>query len=171
MLERTRLARVAWRWMTIICLSVLPIWIIGLLFFCYPPSILTAQEVDLEVKTGSHLAAFPLPGEWPCVGRDGTLQNRTPLKGEITDPEIIWKKFVGVIESQFIVEPVGENSQVTLPAKELTSEPDELSKEKWGKLPPLGLIGGRMQPIKTRTKVAHNIDLVCADVLPDVPGL
>lgn len=172
MLERTRFRRVAWRWMTIICLSVLPIWIIGLLFFCYPPLVWAAQEVDLEVKTESHLTAFPLPGEWPSAGRDGSLQNRTPLKGEITDPKVIWKEFTGVIETQFIVEPAKGKSEVTLPVTELTTEPDEINKQKWGKLPPLGLIGGKMQPIMdSSTDKYHDIDLVYADVLPDVPGL
>ena len=47
---------------------------------------------------------FPKAGEWPAFRRTGTLEGHSPLKGNITNPAIVWKQFVGALESRVVVE-------------------------------------------------------------------
>src|SRR5262245_36835268 len=62
--------------------------------------------------------SFPKPSEWPTIRRDGTLQARSPLKGKITNPKIVWKKFIGSLESQVVIEPGDTQTQLNLPDDE-----------------------------------------------------
>ena len=108
---------------------------------------------------------FPKPGEWPCHRRDGTMQARSPLKGNITEPTIAWKHFVGLVETQLIVSPDTEDRAVPIPTGELTQEPDTGLEPVWGISPPLGMIAGQMQPVRSIMTETY------ADILPEVPGL
>jgi len=42
---------------------------------------------------------FPLSGEWGCYRRDGSQQAHSPMKGKISKPVVVWKHFVGSVES------------------------------------------------------------------------
>ena len=61
---------------------------------------------------------FPKPGEWPSFRRNGTLQAHSPLRGNIAKPAIIWKQFVGAMESLVVVEPGERNTKLNLPGEE-----------------------------------------------------
>ncbi len=58
---------------------------------------------------------FPKPGEWPSFRRNGTLQAHSPLKGNITKPAIVWKQFVGAMESLVVVETGDRSAKLSLP--------------------------------------------------------
>ena len=60
---------------------------------------------------------FPKAVEWPSFRRDGTLEARSPLKGKITNPGIVWKQFVGALESRIVIEPGSGKIKLDLPAE------------------------------------------------------
>src|SRR5688572_25641255 len=64
---------------------------------------------------------FPKPGEWPSIRRMETLEAHSPLKGNITNPEIAWKQFVGALESHIVVEPGNGQVEMKLPEDEARS--------------------------------------------------
>ncbi|HEY5748714.1 MAG TPA: hypothetical protein VIU12_21740, partial [Chryseolinea sp.] len=64
-------------------------------------------------------AKFPKPGEWPAFRRTGTLEGRSPLKGNITKPTIAWKQFVGALESRVVVESGDGKTTLKLPGDEI----------------------------------------------------
>jgi hypothetical protein len=43
------------------------------------------------------LRQFPEPGEWPCFRRDGGLVARSPARGQMSEPRIVWRRFVGLL--------------------------------------------------------------------------
>ena len=108
---------------------------------------------------------FPMPGEWPYDRREGNLQARSPLKGSITEPRIAWQEFVGAIETLMVVSPADTNSVIEVPAKRLSAESDEQRHQRWGIVPSLGKIEGKLQPILRTT------DTTYANILPDSAGL
>ena len=63
-------------------------------------------------------AEFPKPGEWPAFRRTGTLEGYSPLKGNITNPAIVWKQFVGALESRIVVESADGKTTLTLSGDE-----------------------------------------------------
>lgn len=91
----------------------------------------TASAVLAQTNAGSSTkaadrsphAAFPIAGEWPAFRRDGTLQAHSPLKGNMTKPKIVWKQFVGGLESRIILETGSGDMQLTLPGDEDISSP------------------------------------------------
>ncbi len=62
---------------------------------------------------------FPKPGEWPAFRRTGTLEAHSPLRGNITKPAIVWKQFVGALESRIVVEPSEGKIKLNLPGDEI----------------------------------------------------
>ncbi len=62
---------------------------------------------------------FPKPGEWPSLRRTGTLEGHSPLRGNITKPGIVWKQFVGAIESLVVVEPGDRDTRLNLAGEEV----------------------------------------------------
>ena len=64
------------------------------------------------------LPAFPTPGEWPAYRRDGTLQAHSPARGSIVSPRIVWRQFVGVLESEVVLEPASGEGRLSLPLEE-----------------------------------------------------
>jgi outer membrane protein assembly factor BamB len=103
---------------------------------------------------------FPAPEEWPAYRRDGSLQARSPARGSIASPHIAWRQFVGVLESEMILEPASSNSSLTLPAQEATpgSLPAGLAQDNF--LPKPDLVEGE----------ARSTTTTYADLLPDEPG-
>lgn len=109
---------------------------------------------------------FPLPGEWPCERRNETRNSYSPLKGDIKQPQIVWKHFIGVVETFLIAEPGGAKSDLTIP---VGSEVGKLSvvddRDHW-RMPPLtGLIGGRVQEYQASATVAYG------EIFADCPGM
>src|SRR5262245_25511191 len=49
-------------------------------------------------------AEFPQPGEWPCFRRDGGLLARSPARGSISEPRLVWKQFVGTLDTERVDE-------------------------------------------------------------------
>ncbi|HTF16875.1 MAG TPA: VCBS repeat-containing protein, partial [Chryseolinea sp.] len=78
-----------------------------------------AQTANRSSQTSSQPAeqAFPKPGEWPAFRRSNTLEAHSPLKGSITSPTVVWKQFVGALESLMVIESGGKKT-VMLPADE-----------------------------------------------------
>jgi outer membrane protein assembly factor BamB len=103
---------------------------------------------------------FPAPEEWPAYRRDGSLQARSPARGNIASPRIVWQQFVGVLESQVVLEPAEGKSRLALPLEESVSAsiPPTLAPENF--LPKPDLVQGE----------ARSTTTTFADVLPDEPG-
>ena len=134
--------------------------------------VLEALFIVSSIAAGQTMAAeqaadarFPKAGEWGCYRRDGSQQARSPLKGRITEPKVAWKHFVGVVETLVEVTPDEKDTTVSVPREELADASAILNDQRWGLLPPLGMIEGRMQPMHKGGSSVY------ADVLPDVPGL
>lgn len=108
---------------------------------------------------------FPKAGEWPCYRRDGTLQARSPLKGQIGEPKIAWKHYLGEIETLAVVEPAGANTTIDMPSQARTQEWSEIDNPRWGVIPAVGLVEGRLQPVKNTKATTY------ASIFPDTPGL
>ncbi len=114
---------------------------------------------------GGSQHVFPKPGEWPCRNRNASLDARTTFKGRLTHPKIAWKHFVGVNEAVLVADPADGDAIVALPVADLADPGNEAENARWGLRPPVGLLQGRTQPI--RSGGFHTY----ADVLADPPGL
>ena len=110
--------------------------------------------------TAPPLRAFPTPEEWPAYRRDGSLQARSPAHGSIVSPRIVWQQFVGVLESQVVLEPGSGNGRLTLPMDELAPGSISASLAAGNFLPKPDLVEGE----------ACSTTTTYADVLPDEPG-
>ncbi|MBM3740886.1 MAG: hypothetical protein FJW39_34505, partial [Acidobacteria bacterium] len=112
---------------------------------------------------GAHPAVaprpFPADSEWPCDRRNPGLDARSPLRGRMTNPHVVWRQFIGTLESQIVVEPVQRNSKLILPDDEPIV----------GTTNPLPLIHSFL-PAPKPAEEAASPTVVYADVLPDVPG-
>ncbi len=105
-------------------------------------------------------ARFPKPGEWPSFRRNGTLQAHSPLRGNIAKPAIIWKQFVGAMESLVVVEPSGQNTKVSLSGEKI--EPGDLSDT---------ISMADFIPVpKNEEEDNSSRQYTYADVLPEYPG-
>jgi hypothetical protein len=103
---------------------------------------------------------FPAPEEWPAYRRDGSLQAHSPARGSIVSPRIAWRQFVGVLESQVVLEPAPGKSRLSLPLDEVPSiyiSPG-LAAENF--IPKPDLVEGE----------ARSTTTTYADVLPEEPG-
>ncbi len=117
--------------------------------------------LELNVRTIAAAEVFPKPGEWPCDRRNPSLDARSPLRGRITQPRVVWKQFVGTLESLIVVAPDGRNSQLALPIDEMPGLPTD---ERLALAPFL--------PAPETDESGHRSPtVVFADVLPDEPGL
>src|SRR5437868_5838652 len=77
-----------------------------------------ALGVCCLTNTGASLAStnatsfssgFPRPGEWPSQRRNASLDARSPVKGQIIEPKIVWKQFIGKTNTLLEVSPGGGN--------------------------------------------------------------
>jgi len=109
--------------------------------------------------------AFPAPGEWVCYRGNPTLDGRSRAKGRLTQPRLVWKHFVGSVETTFVASSGVGDAAIVVPTGEPTDPPAPVDSARWGLASPLGETGGRLQPTPRGTQVTY------ADVLPDVPGL
>jgi len=104
--------------------------------------------------------------EWLSVRGNPRLDARSPGKGRITDPGILWKQFVGGYDTFIEIAPGAENATTSVPADTITKKSIEvLSDDRWGLTPPITLIAGSSQPWWRDTCTVY------ADILPDSPGL
>lgn len=104
-------------------------------------------------------------GEWLCHRGSPTQDGRALIKGRITQPHILWKHYVGQIESVVIVDPVPVDSTVDVPLSNLTDGSLDAKDPRWGFVPPEVDLEGRRQNVGNTTTTIY------ADVLPDVGGL
>src|SRR6187551_2532411 len=91
---------------------------------------LSSAQGQVAKKDGTATSMFPKPGEWPAYRRTGTQEGYSPLRGNITKPQIVWKQFAGAIETLVVVEPGSGKSKLTLPGDEvkLTVASDSITK-------------------------------------------
>ena len=68
--------------------------------------------------TPTDKGTFPLSGEWGCYRRDGSQQAHSPMKGKISKPVVVWKHFVGSVESLVALKIAERVSLLDLPLKE-----------------------------------------------------
>ena len=117
--------------------------------------------IPFTVRTAPSPRAFPAPEEWPAYRRDGSLQAHSPARGSVVSPRIAWRQFVGVLESQVVLEPASGQSRLSLPLAEAAvgSIPPGLAPENF--LPKPDLIKGE----------ARSATTTYADVLPEDPGV
>ena len=114
---------------------------------------------------GGSSHVFPRTAEWPCHRRNASLDARTTVRGRLTHPKIAWKHFVGVNEAVFAAEQSDTDAVVALPVGDLADTSNEAGDVRWGLRPPVGLLQGRTQPIRSGGFHAY------ADVLTDPHGL
>jgi hypothetical protein len=105
-------------------------------------------------------SAFPTPQEWPAYRRDGSLQAHSPARGSIVSPRILWQQFVGVLESQVVLEPASGKSRLSLPLEEFAPGSISPSLAAGNFLPKPDLVEGE----------ARSTTTTYADVLPGEPG-
>lgn len=104
-------------------------------------------------------------GEWPCYRANKAQDGRVRGRGTITAPSIAWQHFVGSIESALLLEPGAGEHTLTLPIELTEGLSSTATQPRWGFVPPLGPIEGRMQPI------AHTFRRTFAPVLEGEEGL
>ena len=103
---------------------------------------------------------FPKSTEWPCYRRNPTLDARSPLRGHITEPRVVWRQFIGQWESLVVIEPGARDSQLTLRDEEQIAEDAALR---------LPLTAFTPAP-KNEEDDNSSPNVTFADVLPDEPG-
>lgn len=119
----------------------------------------------LLLAAASAHAAFPEVGEWPCFRGGPTLQARSPLEGNITDPHIAWKQFTGSLRTHVAIEPAAVDTTLALPDPQAPLAVLDTSDPRWGLSLPMAEIDGQQRPI------ARDGNTTYADVTPDFPGL
>jgi hypothetical protein len=105
-------------------------------------------------------AEFPKPAEWPCDRRSPNLEARSPLRGHITQPRIVWKQFVGTLETLIVVEPGRRKTPLDLPADEEVGPQPESSPS----------LGSFVPTPRTPEEDNSSPTLTFADVLPEESG-
>ena len=103
--------------------------------------------------------------EWLTQRGNNSLDGHTGAKGALVAPKVVWSQFVGVFDAFVVAAPGDGPAAVPLPDNDKTSLSGDASDGRWGLSAPPGNFEGRGQPVPGNTSV------VCADVLPDVPGL
>src|SRR5688572_22321080 len=88
------------------------LFIVGSFAFTYKASAQRSSNDKIHER-------FPKAGEWPAFRRTGTLEAHSPLKGNITNPGIAWKQFVGALESRMVVESSGGTAKLNFPGDEI----------------------------------------------------
>ena len=59
---------------------------------------------------------FPKAGEWPCFRRNPNLDAYSPVRGNINQPGIVWRQFIGKLETKLLIEPGATNEELQMPA-------------------------------------------------------
>lgn len=107
----------------------------------------------------------PSSGEWLCYRGNGTQDAHSSSRGHITNPKIVWKHFVGMIDTTMLVEPGKGKRILTISSDASLNTSGEDHGSRWGFNPWQGEIEGRQQAVPATGTTTY------ADVLPDVPGL
>jgi hypothetical protein len=139
---------------------------------CWAFTTYSQAQITASARVGDRLpnraanvipeAIFPKSGEWPCMRRTGTLEAHSPLRGNITKPGIVWKQFVGAIESLIVVEPGEQNTKLNLPGEELKAQApgDSINRVDFIPIPKSAEEDNNMSSVST----------TYADILPEYPG-
>jgi hypothetical protein len=109
-------------------------------------------------------AEFPQPGEWPCFRRDGGLLARSPARGRISEPRIVWKQFIGTLDTELIAEPGKGTAKCSLAIDESGVGAAEFAEAR-------ARFFRNDVSAQTSGAPADPVTTVFADVLPDEPGL
>ncbi|HMI64568.1 MAG TPA: VCBS repeat-containing protein [Cyclobacteriaceae bacterium] len=111
-------------------------------------------------KNESPDGKFPKPGEWPSFRRSGTLEAHSPLRGNMIKPGIVWKEFVGALESRIVIESGDKNTKLSLPGEELnlSAAADSIALADFIPIP------------KSEEDNTSSWTSTFADVLPEYPG-
>jgi outer membrane protein assembly factor BamB len=126
----------------------------------------TAEEHSTaSIPSSNHsstVGQFPKTGEWPSLRRTGTLEARSPLKGKITDPKIVWKQFAGALESHVVIGPGDTQVHLNLPEDESVSAgpADSIPIESF--IPDL--------PVEDKNIANNEAFVAYADIFPEYPG-
>jgi len=113
------------------------------------------------------MAQAQADGEWLTYRRDGTLQARSPLRGDIRQPSVAWRRFVGTVGTLARLQPAGADSTLRVPLPERRCEEDAQAvrdRPGWGLAPPAAPLAGGQRPERDWRSVY-------ADLLPERPGL
>lgn len=78
---------------------------------------------------------FPTAGEWVCFRGNQSLDAHSQAIGNVTNPSIAWKQFVGLIETILVVEPGAGQMSITLPGEHSPTKLDEIHDPRWGLTP------------------------------------
>lgn len=108
---------------------------------------------------------FPDTGEWPCERGNPRLDARATLRGAITDPRIVWRRFVGSADVYVMWTPGEGDSHLEVDPTNLATDSSLFTDARWFIVGPLGEVEGRTQPLPTSG------DTIYADALPDRAGL
>jgi len=121
-----------------------------------------SQSNNREQAASATEGTFPKLGEWPTLRRSGSLEARSPLKGQITKPDIAWKQFIGALETHIVVEPGDSQTQLNLPDDETTPANAADSFPVTSFIPEL--------PVEEQNICANEANFTYADILPEYPG-
>ena len=140
--------------------SPLLLFVLGSFLFLGPAHAQVTSKTQVPKKEGTATGMFPKPGEWPAYRRTGTQEGYSPLRGNITKPQIVWKQFAGAIETLLVVEPGSGKSKLTLPGDEvkLAVASDTITKADFIPTP------------KSPEEDTSPWNSTYADVLPEYPG-
>lgn len=125
-----------------------------------PPA--PSSQAGTAQNSPSAESSFPKPAEWPTIRRTGSLQARSPLKGKITDPAVVWKQFIGALESDVVVEPGNTETQLNLPDDETVSA-NAADAVPFAEFVP-------QLPVEDQNNCANEANFAYADILPEYPG-
>ncbi len=135
------------------------------ILLCLIGSVVLLTNTNAQTQSAKNSAQrFPKPGEWPAFRRTGTLQSHSPLKGKITHPAIVWKQFVGGLESRVVLEPGGKQFQLDLPKDEviLKSASDTIAISDFKPVPKI--------PWEINDIATGYGSTTMVDILPEYPG-
>lgn len=123
-------------------------------------STLWALAAGLNLNSAAASEPFPKAAEWPCDRRHPSLDARSPLPGHLTQPRVVWRQFVGALESLVVIEPGEGDTELALHAEVQAGPPDAV-------IPSLESF--RSTPT-TPEDDNRSPTVTYADVLPEEPG-
>jgi hypothetical protein len=108
-----------------------------------------------------------LHSQWTCYRGNRSQDARAMLAGQITQPRIAWRHFVGAIQTVVAVDGGDAVSELVVPdTASLEAGARPIDRKRWEPPVPLGSLAGKQQPIPYGSCTE-----TYADVLPDSPGL
>lgn len=101
------------------------------------------------------LSAIAAPGEWPVYRGNSRQDGHASVPASIAEPRIVWKKFFGLVENQYVLQPPGDGVASWKSPWGPT----------WGMTPAAADIGGQATPLQNSKTTTF------AEVLAEYPGL